>query len=254
MCTLTWWQGDMGRYEVFFNRDELKDRESASPPRVEVAKGVRFLAPIDGRAGGTWLLANEKGITIALLNAYEAGKKTVFLPEWGSRGSLVMSLADAGSLGELEERMGRVEASGYPPFQLVGFGLSEGGALRAASWLGGGKGEIVPVAAAMPVCSSSFDTEAVIGGRARRLREILSESTDGGEGDKLWAYHHGWRADGTIEPPNLRSVRMNRPDSQTWSISRITVDSEKVRFVYEAERPDLGGPAERHEAALSRTE
>ncbi|NIP92410.1 MAG: hypothetical protein GWO24_02620, partial [Akkermansiaceae bacterium] len=73
MCTLTWWRGTAGSYEVFFNRDEKRTRSIADPPRVHERDGVRFLAPLDPDGGGTWMLANDRGLLVCLLNRWHEG-------------------------------------------------------------------------------------------------------------------------------------------------------------------------------------
>ncbi|MBL9155042.1 MAG: NRDE family protein [Verrucomicrobiales bacterium] len=246
MCTLTWWLGREGRYEVFFNRDELKDREPAWPPRPGERAGVRYLAPIDPRAGGTWLLANEAGLTLALLNWYENGEPITYLPEWGSRGALVLDLADVTSRDELERRLASVDGGGLPPFWLVAFVPDDNGGNPAVmSWRGLGRGSLVPVEVSLPVCSSSFDTLSVLG----RRRDLLA-GVDRDDPEALWAYHHGV---GDSEPPGADSVRMHRPDAQTWSISRVTVAPERVTFRYEAEPPNLDGERDIVVASLERS-
>jgi len=69
MCTVTWLQRHEG-YEVFCNRDELKTRKPALPPRLAECNGVRYLAPIDNDGGGSWLGVNEFGVSLCLVNYY----------------------------------------------------------------------------------------------------------------------------------------------------------------------------------------
>lgn len=249
MCTLTWWQGPEGRYEVFFNRDELKDREPAWPPREAERDGVRYLAPIDPRAGGTWLMVNEAGITVALLNWYERSGAMHYPPEWGSRGELVLSLAGMTSGAALRERLAAIDGGAYPPFHLVAFVRESAGGLAVSGWQGRGTGAVEPMPVVMPVCSSSHDPATVIETR-RRLLAAVSPPEGAPDPETLWAFHHGAGDGATL--PGAWSVRMNRPDAQTWSISRISVGPEVIRFLYEAESPDLAGPVSRHEALLER--
>jgi hypothetical protein len=42
------------------------------------------------------------------------------------------------------------------------------------------------------------------------------------------------------EPPSPYSVRMNRPDAQTWSRSRVLI-SDRILWHYLAEQADLNG-------------
>src|SRR5258707_15575033 len=70
MCTATWIRTRDG-YELFFNRDELATRKPALPPAAREREGVRFLAPEDGDAGGTWIGVNERAIAVGLANGTE---------------------------------------------------------------------------------------------------------------------------------------------------------------------------------------
>lgn len=252
MCTLTWWSDESGDYEVFFNRDESKAREPARPPSSHHSNGVEWLAPIDPRGGGTWLLVNQFGITVCLLNWYEKGELAI--PDGGfqSRGKLVTSLANLSSSTEFVNRVREINATNYPPFRLVGvFPGGRGERAEVLAWVWGETGTLKRIGSMMPLCSSSFQTREVIEGRGR----VLSDWASGENGltpEKLWRFHHGERVSEPTEAPSAWSVRMNRPDAQTWSISRVSVGREDIRFLYEAEQPDLMGKAESFTATLNR--
>lgn len=248
MCTLTWWRSpEPGRdgYEVFFNRDEKKTRPLALPPEALETGGVRFLAPRDGAAGGTWLLVNECGITVALLNWYSRETIAGVIANRISRGELVMNLADLRSPESLPEKLAGFDPKRFQPFRLlVFFPGNEDPFIDYWQWSGAGEFERVRCPP-MPVCSSSFDRSAVVAGREARLRETLA---GGGGPEVLWDYHHN---NGSPEA-TAYTVRMNRPDAQTWSISRITVAPESVQFGYEAESLDLSRAHEWFEKSLER--
>ena len=248
MCTLTWWRspepGHDG-YEVFFNRDEKKTRPLALPPEPLEVNGVRFLAPRDGGAGGTWLLGNEFGITVALLNWYSRETVAGPIEDRISRGKLVMDLGDLHSREALPEKLAAFNPQRFSPFRLLAFFPGDSGPFVAyCQWSGTGEFEQVDCPP-MPICSSSFDRTSVVAEREVRLRETLAE---GSGPELLWNYHHN---NGSPDA-TAYSVRMNRPDAQTWSISRIMVTPEAVRFGYEAEVLDLAEPAAGCENVLPR--
>ncbi|MCB1231899.1 MAG: NRDE family protein [Verrucomicrobiae bacterium] len=251
MCTLTWWNDGGERYEIFFNRDERKTRETASPPTVMVRNGVRFLAPVDPVGGGTWIVVNERGLAAALLNWYDREAGDPPIEGWKSRGELTVGLADSRSRAEMLDRVAAIDTRQYPPFRLVTFAPMNDSGLDVDAWEWSAEGKLIEMAPAMPVCSSSFQTESVIAGRADRLAKVRATLPEDLP-EALWNYHHGGLGRGESETPSATSVRMNRPDAQTWSISRITVDSHSVRFLYEAEKPDLTGAAEVFDVNLSR--
>src|SRR5713226_3305855 len=67
MCTVTWIHDEEG-YQLFFSRDEKGTRKQATSPRFAAQDGIRFLAPVDGDFGGTWIGVNEFGVSTCLLN------------------------------------------------------------------------------------------------------------------------------------------------------------------------------------------
>ena len=250
MCTLTWWCGEEGRYEIFFNRDESKQREPALPPREAERNGVRYLAPIDPRGRGTWLLVNEFGAGFALLNWYEKGHLVSRQSGHRSRGQLVMGLADVVDETDLHRRVHEIDGADYPPFRLVSFLPIIGGEVpRIEEWQWRETGPPTRVSGLVPpVSSSSFKTGAVLEHRAN----LLAEFGEPPRPETLVRYHRGERANGTIEAPGAFGVRMNRPDSQTWSFSRISIGRGEIRFRYEAEKPELAGSPGLSEAQLAR--
>mgnify|MGYP001627922162 CR=1 FL=1 len=253
MCTLTWWSDQSGDCEVFFNRDESKTREPALPPCLHTDKGIAWLAPIDPRGGGTWLLVNQFGIIVCLLNWYDRDEEPI-APEGGfrSRGKLVTSLADIDSPAGFASRIREIDARDYPPFRLIGvFPGQRGKRADVLAWEWCATGRLKAIEPIMPLCSSSFRTRAVIEGRERMLRDWASEG-NGITPEKLWRFHHGEPVSGPATAPSSWSVRMNRPDAQTWSISRVSVGREEIRFLYEAEPPDLEGRAESFPARMKR--
>jgi uncharacterized protein with NRDE domain len=68
---------------VAANRDELYARP-ASPPTITEANGLRILAGIDARFGGSWMGANSAGLFVGLTNRRGGDARP------GSRGAIVM--------------------------------------------------------------------------------------------------------------------------------------------------------------------
>jgi len=222
MCTLTWRRDKLTGLEVYFNRDELKSRPIAHPPEVRTIHGVSFVSPQDPSGGGTWMLANEYGILVCLLNKWELDNP---VPRRSgsrkSRGQLVWSMAEARNFSEVEALLGNPSA--YPAFTLAAFAGNEE---RFWEW-NGGKLERAPLQ--MPVTSSSYSFETVKAAREAAYRGGLR----GGE------YHAS-----AHEAPSACSVRMCRADAQTWSRSVVRMGA-KVSWEYLAEQPDLDGEPQR---------
>lgn len=236
MCSMTW-HHHPGGYEVFFNRDEKKTRRRAVPPSVQHCRRVRYLAPRDSDAGGTWLLANEHGVLLALLNLWESNQ--VSAEPRLSRGRLLSDeLADAGDAATALERTRSLDLRSYPGFTLAAFDTRQPNGPLLLRWDGQ---QLSSPPALMPVCSSSFQPDAVL--RARRELFLNASPITTPE---LWRWH-------TSEPhPTAFTVRMNRPDAQTWSISHVQVSDQAIHWRYREEMPDLLAEAVEHTIILER--
>ncbi|MGB0144065.1 MAG: NRDE family protein [Akkermansiaceae bacterium] len=215
MCTLTWQRDPEGALSVHFNRDERKTRPIAEPPILCEEDGVSFLSPRDPLGGGTWMLANELGLVVCLLNRWELKGRSIDHPQ--SRGQLVWSLASLKSPHQVADRL--LDLHDYQGFTLVVFSKKGD---RSFEWDG-----VKLQSMEVPdfLTSSSFQFEEVF--RARM--ESYRSHPRGAE------FHAS-----PLEMPSAYTVRMNRPDAQTWSRSTIEV-TDRVRWHYLAEQPDLAG-------------
>lgn len=213
MCTLTWRNED--GLEVFFNRDELKTRSRAEPPRAFVTeRGTHYLSPIDPDAGGTWMLANEFGIIICLLNRWHEESGLTFTK---SRGQIVSALADARTITDVASKLPSLCAASKP-FDLAIFSDT---AVSGFSWSGKKISTFDPK---MPLTSSSFQFETV-----RKARE---EAFDKRSNLEQFQCNQGTES-------SAYTVRMNRPDAQTWSRSHLQISDKEISWDYWEEFPDL---------------
>lgn len=225
MCTLTWQRQEDG-LEVFFNRDELKTRSRAKPPcEYSTEKRTRYLSPIDTDAGGTWMLVNEHGLLACLLNRWHDEGGLTFRK---SRGRIVTDLADARHLEDLHRLLPN-RCDGAKPFDLLAF---KGEQVAGFTWDGK---ELSTLDPRMPMTSSSFEFEDVKTSREKAFAESSSlEEFQSSEGCCNTAY----------------TVRMNRPDAQTWSRSRVRVGVQEITWDYWEEFPDLAKESELHHSTL----
>ncbi|MEM0969901.1 MAG: NRDE family protein [Verrucomicrobiota bacterium] len=237
MCTVTWWESEEG-YEVFFNRDELKDRPEALFPSLARQSSLRYLAPTDPAAGGTWILVNEHGLSLCLLNLYESEIHPASSPTptrlFHSRGLLLRSLAGHETLETLTETLKRGMQVPYNAFTLLAFQKKE--SFRAVAWEYTPDQELSgPRIARRPISSSSFATETVLAKR-RADYDRRFPSTPSPEG--LRAYHHSHGAESTAY-----TVQMNRPDAQTWAFNHLRITSRFVSLHHEAFPRGGDGPS-----------
>ena len=232
MCTLTWRAVSEGGYDLFFNRDELNTRGAEQPPRLESPDGVVFAAPRDGDRGGSWILTNAHGLTVALLNDYACRwrpPRNIAM----SRGALVMACASAGTPEGAGEIIGNMALDRVGAFKLVVV-ESTGRDVRL-HW----NGQILnkEAGAVLPFeTSSSFNTAAVC--EARRLRFESLMSGQGKVGDEEQKAFH-WAHD---EANGASSVLMRRPDARTRSVIRVKVREAQVKMHYQPVRESAAAP------------
>ena len=131
-------------------------------------------------------------------------------------------MADAADPGELEARVGGLDAPEFRPFLLLAVSPSEA---RLWTWDGI---ELVMSEPDLPLTSSSFRSDEVTAARRRAFRK-LGDLTP----EKLAEFHSGHDP----ERPEF-SVRMRRDDARTVSQSRIDVGGEGVTFTYRPEPDD----------------
>lgn len=229
MCTLTWRTDD--DLEVFFNRDELKTRSRALPPREhQTPDGTRYLSPIDPDAGGTWMLANEHGLVICLLNRWHI--TSTLNPNASppkSRGQLVSSLAATRKLTSLINDLPKLSES-TKPFDLFAFHHNQ---MVAHSWDGQ---TLTASSPKMPSTSSSYQFEKV---KAAREKSFALQPS-------LEQYQCSQN-----EEPSAFTVRMNRPDAQTWSRSHLTIGSKIITWHYWEEFSNLEKEPALHQTTLA---
>jgi len=228
MCTVTWIRQD-GGYQVLCNRDEKRSRARALPPKVHLANRVRYLAPIDGNFGGTWIAANEFGLTICLLNGVGPTKAQ---RQFTSRGLLVLDLMSATSAEEACDLVKRIDLEQFAPFTLA---MLDPFAPEAIfQWTGGFKTTAPRADKRLPLTSSSFDTERVCAARRREFarRERSAAAS-------LYEFHASHFAG-----PGAYSPCMHRSDAETVSFSWINVTPTEVDFLYTPDAPCRRSPGE----------
>lgn len=230
MCTVTWLV-EPGGYQVFFNRDELRSRQRGLPPSESGEQGVRYLAPTDADAGGTWIAVNEHGLCVCLLNLYQQDSPP---PEgrFESRGHLVRQLASVADLAAVEARLARTNTQQLRSFTLLAFAPS--GAARLWRWDGSELAARSP--RSMPVSSSSYDTEQVL---ATRRRTWLS--TIAGRQPQVQDHLDYHRCE--LPEPGPYAPAMTRDDALSVSLTRIVVSEKEVSMAYADGPPATTGLA-----------
>lgn len=219
MCTASW-LSEAGTLRLLFNRDELRSREPALPPAAFGTDGARWLAPRDGRAGGTWIAAGERGVVLALLNRSDGAR-----PEnAASRGLLIPKLLPAPDPGSLLGGLARHDLTPFAPFRLLALWrhLAHG---IVAGWDGAtlGVGELASDRGLL--CSSSLGDDRATAMRGRAWSRWLADA------ERSVDRHRAFHAD--HEPaPSAWSVCMHRDDARSVSLTAIEMTPDEIRLAY----------------------
>ena len=222
MCTVTWLHEE-GAYHLFCNRDEKLTRKPAHPPRLGVRDAVRYLAPVDGDFGGTWIATNEFGVSLCLLNG-TAGHRPALMR---SRGLLLLDLVSSHSLEEVVNTVEATDLTLYASFTLAT--LSPGESAVVIEWNGSRGGFRTRPEACYMLTSSSFDTEAVKRIRAEEFAQLVGENCTA---TRLQEFHRSHAPSRSAYSPC-----MHRPDAETVSFSRLHVSHSESLFVYSTVSP-----------------
>jgi hypothetical protein len=237
MCTASWLH-DRSGYWLYFNRDERRERQPAVSPRIRTKRGVRFLAPVDGDFGGTWMAANEVGIAVCLLNLYEASESK-YATEPVSRGLLINDLVDTRSRSEIRDRVSRAGLERFRPFTMLALAPRE--PVTVLVWDGRTLNTVETDENRAPYVSSSYRLADVIAARTETRSRLVDEA-GGLTPAVLEAFHSSHLpARGPLSPC------MHRDDASTVSESVIRVDGGSVEFRYRT-----GAPCEQGAVSLVR--
>lgn len=126
MCTITWRitaEGEPSKPHLYIvaNRDESRARVAALPPQKFKATHTEFMMPIDPQGQGTWIATNAHGLTVAVLNNYEAEQHFHLQPAKRSRGMLVKDIVACPTLLQAEKTLREETITDYAPFYLLIF-------------------------------------------------------------------------------------------------------------------------------------
>jgi hypothetical protein len=230
------WIRDDGGYQLFCNRDEQRTRALALLPQIQQTDGTRFLAPIDGEAGGTWITVNHHGLSLCLLNGHVGQalslRRTLRPPSDSnprSRGLLLPNLTAAASIPEACQRALDHDLSQYAPFTLLL--LQPSHTSTVIDWNGQRARVDTNADSRMPLISSSFDLDGVQMRRRNSFQRVIQ--TYGHPSAPALAAFHLSHDQG----PSAYSPCMHRYDAETVSFSWIQVTRQSALFRYQPSSP-----------------
>lgn len=230
MCTVTWFY-QSGSLRLFHSRDEALTRLPALPPKIQVRRGVRFVAPLDADAGGTWVGVNEFGLVVGLLNRYLAetsSNPTHTPPSRPSRGLLVI---DVLSCQSLEAAIGFVQGlkpNLYAPFTLAL--LQPNQRTCILDWDERELNIDWNTTARLPLVSS-LDQAQASAARGALFAELQATAfvNEAERAQQFQAFHASH-----VHGPSSLSVCMHRDDAKTVSHTQVCVAANEVWLRYYA--------------------
>ncbi|WP_018970469.1 NRDE family protein [Rubritalea marina] len=229
MCTVSWkWAHDSSkdsqRLSVYFNRDELKAREEAHPPKEEQIGHYRSLLPTDPKRGGTWIAANETQLVVCLLNLYSVPPT----PErdYASRGMVVRAMMAFNAIEPALEQLGlMLKENLYPAFTIILWD-AKCRQQRLYQW---DESKLIEVRPPFPFyTSSSWQTDDVQASRqAAFVTHVIQGRVD-------QASFHATTPEGQA----WSSVYMCRDLTMTVSRTQIHVHQDQTHMEYHERRSD----------------
>ena len=239
MCTVSWLV-NTGGYQIFFNRDEQRNRGQALAPQGFQEQDTNVLMPIDPDGGGSWISVNDHGLSLCLLNFYQGQ-----LPEGAlkSRGQLLKSLSSLKTQHDIAATLNNTNLFQYASFTLLSFTSDQ--QPQGFQW----DGKLLKkLSIKSPMTSSSVAFDSVSTARQESY-ERLGQAPNA---DQLLMFHQGHQAimqtmNQTISHSlsnkyqsvkngqaiqGEQSVCMHRDDAKTVSFSHIEVTDEKATFSY----------------------
>ncbi|MGE5926297.1 MAG: hypothetical protein ACM357_03000 [Gemmatimonadota bacterium] len=223
MCTLSWLPRDDGHI-LWHGRDERTTRAPGHPPSVVRRGALQAIAPRDPDAGGTWIGANELGLTFGLANLYPPEGVTAGAPVPGlvTRGRIIDYLLGAATAVEARELLGAMNPAVFAPFTLA---VLEPGRVPELHRWDGSRLEARTVAAPGLLLTSSGAGSRI---EALRRREYarLAPGNPPAAGD-IEAVHRSH-----LDSLGADSFCMHRPEAETASLTRIEVGARVITMTY----------------------
>lgn len=228
---------DARGFRLAFNRDELRTRAKALPPRITECEGGRAVMPIDPQGGGTWIAAGDTGIVLALLNVNPSSAGRPSSKPSGmqrsSRGLIIPHLLELDDRQAMVRAACELRANEYAPFRLVIVDerevdeiRSDGRSITATTTAYGRRPAFFT--------SSGLGDALVEGPRRALFDEAFTNSSNWLEEQRRF-HRHVW--------PDRRhvSVCMSREDALTVSHTAVEVSERTVTMTYHDGPPDADG-------------
>lgn len=245
--------GEFAGFRLVCNRDEQRDRADAQTPRWREIRGPggRAIWPADGEAGGTWIAADQTGLTLCLLNRNPTPLPALPTSGLVSRGRIIPLLLqiDSGALqgastgAEIAAQVAELDLDAFAPFRLIAVDprATGGGFIHELDWDRTSLQTRTHAAAPKCFASSGLGDEKVTG-RLDLFESMVIGAGATPEAQDLF-HGHSW-----ADRPEI-SVMMSRREARTVSMTHVDVEPLErplalgvgVRMRYRPVLADIGG-------------
>ena len=220
------WLRELDSYSLFCNRDERRARKPALGPQQGELRGVKYIAPLDGDHGGSWIAVNQFGLTLCLLNRYgemQPDETRTYI----SRGLLLLGLADSRDTQQVTISINDYDLARFLPFNLLA--MSRGAEPILLEWTGSKYTLNNDAKDVLPLTSTSLTEPSIAIARKSQFRSLTAGGTTRSLLDQFHRSHIPARGPG--------SVCMHREGAKTMSLSKVLVEKDEIVFEYEAGSP-----------------
>jgi hypothetical protein len=220
-------------FRLVTNRDELRSRTAAHPPRWHTLPGDQeAIYPVDPTGGGTWIAATRSGLVLCLMNANPLpAPKLPPRDDLVSRGTIIPSLIARPSVDAAMDELRALDLDRFAPFRLVGVeaddegGEEDGFRAVEATWNRTRLAVHEQPHGLVCLVSSGLGDPLVKPRLALFEELVVAPARSAGAGvtpDQQDRFHrHTWP-----DRPEI-SVLMSRPDARTVSITTVEVTPER---------------------------
>jgi hypothetical protein len=229
-----------GEYSLLMNRDESPERPAALDlKRGHSDSGLEHAYPVDAKSRGTWIGANARGLSLALMNQHPESREALEAPReprgfQRSRGEIITGLLGALGAHEAANRLARLDPRPYPPFFLLV--LDTRGPFHALRWDGTESEFLTYERGPRLFASSSFQAEDVLLGRQRQFENLLKLVESAPDSDAALLLQRRLHASHSPSAGPF-SVCVHRAGARSVSVSEILVRGLSVRLRHHAGPP-----------------
>lgn len=223
---------DAGGYRLVTNRDELRTRPPALPPRRHTPRpGVSAVWPVDPDAGGTWVATSDERLTLCTMNINPDPRPSP--PDdtlRRSRGMIIPALIHAPDARGAVDQLGALDLRRFQCFRLIAVDPQ-----RVIDGVWNQEELRVTERPMEPMC---FATSGVgdhrVQARVALFRWWFGEGpVDAARQDAF--HHHRWPERGEV------SVHMARAEARTVSITSVEVrgEDDSIMIYRDAQRQEF---------------